>query len=540
MVLIPDVLTFGRYRILHRIASGGMAEVYRAVAVGEGGFQKEVVLKRIRPELAADPRFGAMFVEEAKLAATLTHANIVQVLDLGRVDGEYFLALESIRGRDLRQVLDQHRAEGTLMPLELALLVAVDVARALDYAHRRRDRDGRPLGLIHRDLSPHNVLLSFEGEVKLADFGVAKVLGRGVTERGALKGKIAYMSPEQARTDEIDQRSDLYALGILVQELTTGAHPFAGGGDLEVLDRVQRGAAAPPARPGAPLPAPLSAFLGRALEPDRAGRFQTAADALRALEAVVGAEPARATASDLAAYMRGRFPYEVPVPVIALDHLIEEELRADGDAGEDGLARFTAVTVRAEPGAGGGARGAAAAAPRAQAPVAGAAGARVRVVALVLGLAATAGAVAVALTRPHGAPRPVVATPVMPASHPVVAVPPSSAVAPPAPAGVAPPASAVVAPAPPRPLPPRVARPRPPASPAGRGFARFRTEPAYAEVWIAGTRRCNTPCTVELPAGTYAVRLVNPTLHREAARTVVVTPEHTRERPADVAVPGFR
>ncbi|MBI5478323.1 MAG: protein kinase, partial [Deltaproteobacteria bacterium] len=344
------MITFGRYRIVHRIASGGMAEVYRAIAVGEGGFEKEVVLKRIRPELAGDPRFGAMFVEEARVAATLSHANIVQVLDFGRVDGEYFLTLESVRGRDLRQVLDTLAAAGTLLPLDLALLVAVDVARALDYAHRRKGADGHPLGLVHRDISPANVLLSFEGEVKLADFGIAKVLGDDCqTEAGALKGKVAYMSPEQASGMPVDQRSDIFSFGVLLHVLFTGEHPFAGGGALEILERVRRAEIAPPRRAGEPLPEDVLAIVTRCLARRPEDRFASAADLLRALEAFAGGHPARATATDLSVFMKGRFPYEVPLPIVALDRLVEQELRLE--ATDEGLATFTAVAAAPSPAA---------------------------------------------------------------------------------------------------------------------------------------------------------------------------------------------
>src|SRR4051812_49193813 len=201
-----------RYHVVSKIAHGGMAEIFLALQKGEQGFQKPVVLKRILPALAEDPKFVRMLVDEAHIAATLNHSNLVQVLDLGRAGDEYFLVLEFVDGWSLEQVRRRSVKAKVKLPLPLALHIASALCRGLAYVHTRK-RDGRPLGIVHRDVSPQNVLISREGEVKLADFGIAKAIGRrekSVT--GVIKGKFAYMSPEQSIGSELDARSDLFSV----------------------------------------------------------------------------------------------------------------------------------------------------------------------------------------------------------------------------------------------------------------------------------------------------------------------------------------
>src|SRR3954470_17501608 len=243
--------TFGRYRLLSRLGEGGMAEVFKAKSFGVEGFEKVLVIKRILPKLAEHPKFVDMFVHEAKLAVRLSHANIVQVFDLGRVDhptGEptsYFIAMEYVPGLDLATLLSRCRRLKITVPFGMAVFLAAEVAKALEHAHRRRDEHARPLGIVHRDISPQNILLSWEGEVKVTDFGIAKAKDSisseeaSETRGGRIRGKLAYMSPEQASAKELDGRSDLFSLGTVVYEMIAGANPFPAPPSLEPPRRVQ-------------------------------------------------------------------------------------------------------------------------------------------------------------------------------------------------------------------------------------------------------------------------------------------------------------
>src|SRR6185295_1161138 len=230
----------GRYHVVSKIAHGGMAEIFLALQKGEQGFQKPVVLKRILPALAADPAFVRMLVDEAHIASILNHSNLVQVLDLGKSGHQFFLVLEFIDGWSLEQVRRRAQKARLKLPLPLVLYIVGALCRGLAYVHKR-SRDGRPLGIVHRDVTPQNVLLSREGEVKLADFGIAKAVGkREKSSTGVIKGKFAYMSPEQSIGGELDARSDLFSVGTVLYVLTTGRKPFDGATDLDVLMQVRK------------------------------------------------------------------------------------------------------------------------------------------------------------------------------------------------------------------------------------------------------------------------------------------------------------
>ncbi|HYV41337.1 MAG TPA: protein kinase, partial [Thermoanaerobaculia bacterium] len=303
---VPGPDRFGQYEILERISSGGMAELFRARRSGVEGFQKIVAIKKILPHIAGDEEFITMFADEAKLAAQLNHPNIVHIFDLGKIEaGGYFIAMEHVEGRDLRSILHMARETGLRLPVPLAVAIAAKVAAALDYAHRRRGDDGRELNIVHRDVSPPNILVSTEGDIKLCDFGIAKAASKvSRTESGALKGKVPYMSPEQAWGKPVDQRSDIYSLGTVLFEMLTGRKLFQGDSDLNVLEKVRAGEVVLPSSLNPDVPPGLDAAVLKALarEPDE--RYLRTSDMLRDLEAVLGTYEPPPSSADLAIHVR--------------------------------------------------------------------------------------------------------------------------------------------------------------------------------------------------------------------------------------------
>jgi serine/threonine protein kinase len=272
----------GGYTVLRKLAEGGMAEIYLAQRDGALGFQKVCVLKRVKARFRTDEKFRAMFELEAKMAANLDHSNIVQIFDFQNRGGELFLAMQFVDGCSLEHL--RQRLMGGVMPPFLAARVARDVARALDYAHACQSPDGSPLQLVHRDVSPHNVLLSRGGEVKLTDFGIAKPISKHTS--GGFKGKIAYMAPEQARGQETDGRTDIFALGVVLFELVTGTRPFNSDSFVALVDMIGRGTE-PVQRAstlGVDVPEELADIIARALQRDPAARYAVAGDMARALE----------------------------------------------------------------------------------------------------------------------------------------------------------------------------------------------------------------------------------------------------------------
>ena len=233
---------YGNYFLVEKIAVGGMAELFKAQQRGVQGFQKIVAIKRILPHLVDNEDFATMFIDEAKLAAQLTHPNIVQIFDLGKAGTSYYIAMEYVNGRDLRTLLRKAKEYSKPFPEAVAAFVTMKVASALDYAHRKRGFDDRELKLVHRDVSPQNILISTEGAVKLVDFGIAKAATKAShTVAGALKGKLLYMSPEQALGQQLDNRSDLYSLGLVLFEMLTGERCFQADSEMGVLEKVRMG-----------------------------------------------------------------------------------------------------------------------------------------------------------------------------------------------------------------------------------------------------------------------------------------------------------
>ncbi len=272
-------VTFGRYTLLEKLAVGGMAEVFRAKIHSSHGFEKILVVKRILPHLAADPSFVAMFIDEAKLTAQLTHPKIVQILDFGAVNGQYFTALEFVDGFDALGLLRIAAQKRVRVPAPIGVFIVQEILEALDYAHNARDMEGKPMQIVHRDISPSNIFVSKRGDVKLGDFGIAHAQRRdSKTQVGTLKGKYGYMAPEQVVGRPIDARSDLFAIGVVLAELLTGRRLFSAAADLDVLLKVRDVRLDRLDKYGTDIPPALDQIVRGALKKDPAERPQTASE----------------------------------------------------------------------------------------------------------------------------------------------------------------------------------------------------------------------------------------------------------------------
>ncbi len=285
--MIESGENFGKYTLLERLAVGGMAEIFRASAGGFDGFEKIVAIKRLHKQYSEDSDFATMLIDEAKLAVQLNHSNIGQVFDLGCIDGQYFIVMEFINGLDLQELADRVRSQNRVMPLEAVIHIAIRVAEALHYAHQKLGPDGKPLEVVHRDVSPQNVMLSIDGEVKLVDFGIAKARMRAQhTRAGIIKGKFYYMSPEQALGHRIDGRTDVYALGMVLYEILSGQHPFDQIPDSDLLKAVRMADYAPISHVLPDLPGPVLEVIEGALMRDVERRYSSALDLMRDLQEV--------------------------------------------------------------------------------------------------------------------------------------------------------------------------------------------------------------------------------------------------------------
>lgn len=297
----PEV--FGNYHLLERIATGGMAEVWRARAYGMAGFEKILVIKKILRSLAEDDEFIELFIDEARIAVQLLHVNIVQVFDLGQVEGQYFMAMEYVHGLDLARLLGQASNQGPF-PIPLTLFVIAEVLKALDFAHDRAGEDGRPLDIVHCDISPQNVLVSYAGEVKITDFGISRAAFQARSLHQVVRGKHAYMSPEQVEGRALDRRTDLFSIGIVLYEMLTGRRLFKAKSREQTLDRVRRAEVPSPRAWRPEISEDLEALLLKSLSRRARDRFQTAGQMLEQLSGLMVREGHRATNHDLAAYLR--------------------------------------------------------------------------------------------------------------------------------------------------------------------------------------------------------------------------------------------
>jgi serine/threonine-protein kinase len=290
------------------LAAGGMARIYIGRSTGIGSFERHVVLKMITPERASDQTAVNMFLDEARLAASLNHQNVAQVFEVGEDSGIHYLAMEYVHGQDLRAVLAKAGSQGTRIPLELALTVVAGAAAGLHHAHERRGPDGQPLGIVHRDVSPSNIMIGYDGAVKLLDFGIAKATARSVeTQSGIIKGKFAYMAPEQCRGRDVDRRSDVFSLGIILYEISTQHRCFRADSDFDTMHRIVTGDVVRPTRLVQGYPQALEAIVMKALAVDAAQRYQSSGLLLEALESFAVASRMSLSTMGLGRFMRDMF-----------------------------------------------------------------------------------------------------------------------------------------------------------------------------------------------------------------------------------------
>ncbi len=334
---------FGKYQLLKKIASGGMGQVFLAQD-GTQGFDKLVVIKRLLPHLAEDGEFLSMFDDEARIAARLNHPNLIQIFERGRVDGAYYLAMEYVPGENLRHLDRDARQRGQPLPIGASCRIVSDAAAGLDYAHKLRDAQGQLLGLVHRDVSPQNILVGFDGAVKLIDFGVAKALDRQQhTATGILKGKYPYMSPEQASGEEIDHRSDLFSLGTILWELLTRSRLFKGTTDMITIRRVRDCQVQRPSQVNPELPVRVDELVLHALARQPGDRYPDAAAFRLAIEDFIVTERLPASSAHLVSYLKELYGEEISTStnLSNLDRMVRFEDSEHDSGGSTGSQRPT-------------------------------------------------------------------------------------------------------------------------------------------------------------------------------------------------------
>ena len=304
-------LQFGKYILVEKIAVGGMAELYMAKITGFKGFEKLIAIKKISPHLTAEENLISCFIDEAKLAALLQHQNIVQIYDFGNMEGAYFIAMEYLHGKDLRYVIKKSEQTGHPISLENALHIIACICDGLYYAHNLKNFHGKPQNIIHRDIGPHNIFITYNGQVKVIDFGIAKAAGQSTTtQNGLIKGKVAYMSPEQARGETIDHRSDIFSIGILLYELVTHKRMFEGD-TYQILAKVCKAEFEPPESVSKNLPPILYTILKKALTKELNQRYQSADEMASDLDKCISGLSFRPTARSLSQYMKELYKHEI-------------------------------------------------------------------------------------------------------------------------------------------------------------------------------------------------------------------------------------
>ena len=330
---------FGKYFLMDKIAVGGMAEIFKAKTFGHGGFEHVLVVKRILPHIGENEEFVEMFIDEAKVSVKLLHANIIRIYDFGKTGPNYFIAMECVEGKDCRNILRKLARNRSWIPTHLAAFIAHEAARGLHYAHVKNDDDGKPYGIVHRDVSPSNVLVSYEGEAKIADFGIAKAESNAYqTKDGVLKGKFEYMSPEQADGEGLDARSDVFSLGIILWECLTGRRLFKGESETATLRKIKSDEIPPPSKLNPQVPEVLDTIVLKALTRDRAERYQSALELAERLRDYLYSEKKSPDLlrHDLADFMSTLFAEEIKIEKAklqagnALAAAYKEKLVAEG------------------------------------------------------------------------------------------------------------------------------------------------------------------------------------------------------------------
>ncbi len=303
---------FGRYSLIQRVNIGGMAEIFKAKTFGVEGFEKTFAIKRILPSIAQDKDFIIMFVDEAKIMAQLQHSNITQVYELGLTNGSYFIAMEFIDGKDLKQLFRKNQEDKKPMDIAQACYIVSQICSGLDYAHRKKDSKGNSLNIIHRDVSPQNIRISYDGDVKILDFGIAKTkIQRSETQTGTLKGKFGYMTPEQISGKEIDRRSDIFAIGIILYELLTGTRLFKGKTDFSILKKILNVTIELPRKRNPNIPIELEKILMKALTVDREKRYEYASDMYNELQKFMILNNYMYSKIDLSNWMKKTYKKEI-------------------------------------------------------------------------------------------------------------------------------------------------------------------------------------------------------------------------------------
>ena len=334
----PDVPgPFGNYYLLEHISTGGMAEIFRAAYTGLEGFERTVAIKMLLPSMSWDEMYHDMLVDEARICSLLNHANIVKVYDLGRVGHYLYIAMEYVRGKTLHRLFHRSQKSMTQLPLPMVCFVVMKICSALEYAHGRTDPDGQTLGIVHRDISLPNVIISYTGEVKLIDFGIAKATGRrNRTQKGILKGKYQYMSPEQVKGDEVDHRSDIFSTGTVLYELLTLCHPFRGDTPFQILSKIYHAEVPPPSQHKPDIPADLERIVLKAMARCPEDRFQSAGEFYDALQQFIFDHRQVYSSRKLSDFMSRSFGEE----------LIEEQLSLARLSGQTPSARESWQTAR--------------------------------------------------------------------------------------------------------------------------------------------------------------------------------------------------
>ena len=303
---------FGKYLLLENLATGGMAQLYKAKIIGIQGFEKLIAIKMILPHLAKEKELVSSFIDEAKLAALLNHQNVVQIYDFGSMEDSYFISMEYLFGNDLRSIWNKSKEKNLPLSLEYALYIISRVCSGLAYAHELKDFQGKSLNIIHRDISPQNIFVTHHGDVKILDFGIAKAASQStVTQYGMIKGKVAYMSPEQASGKPIDQRSDIFSTGIILYELVTNSKMFTGDNTIQILTKVRDAEYVSPQSIASGLHAKVYRILNRALAKEPEQRYQSCREMLVDLEECIVELALRPSSSGLAQYMKALFENEM-------------------------------------------------------------------------------------------------------------------------------------------------------------------------------------------------------------------------------------